>query len=215
METNQTKFWKGDFGDQYTDRCSVSQEEWDKYYLKSYGVTKIEINRAFVSGWPEDVKILEVGCNVGLQLGGLQRMGFKNLYGIELSPYAAEKAKEITKGVNIINASGFDIPYKDNYFDVVCTNGVLIHIAPDDHKTIMSEIFRCSKKFIWGFEYYSEKFTNINYRGNENYLWKGDFAGIYMNLFPNLKMVKKQMYPYINETEKGNVDYMFLLEKRQ
>ncbi len=215
METNQTKFWKGDFGTEYTNRNSRTQEEWDQYYLKSYGLTKIEMNKPFISDLPHDIKILEVGCNTGMQLAGLQRMGFKNLYGIELSPYATEKSKEFTEGINIINASGFDIPYKDNYFDVVCTNGVLIHIAPVDHKTIMSEIFRCSKKYIWGFEYYSEKLTNINYRGNENYLWKGDFAGIYMNIFPNLKLVKKQMYPYVSETEKGNVDCMFLLEKIQ
>lgn len=215
METKQTKFWQGEFGNQYTDRCSTTQEECDQYYMKSYGITKIEMNKAFISDLPEDIKILEVGCNIGLQLIFLQRMGFKNLYGIELSAYATEKSKEFTKGINIINASGFDIPYKDNYFDVVCTNGVLIHIAPDDHKKIMSEIFRCSKKYIWGFEYFSEKITNINYRDNENFLWKGDFAGIYMKNFPNLKLVKKQMYPYISEAEKGNVDCMFLLEKIQ
>jgi len=57
-------------------------------------------------------------------------MGFTNLYGIELQWYAVEKAKEYTKGINIIQGSGFDIPFKDGYFDLVITNGVLIHIAP-------------------------------------------------------------------------------------
>ena len=41
--------------------------------------------------------------------------------------YAVEKGKENTKGINIIQGSAFDLPYKDNYFDLVCTNGVLIH----------------------------------------------------------------------------------------
>lgn len=213
METQQTKFWQGDFGDEYTLRNTRNQQEWDQFYLDYFGITKIKMNEKFTQDWKMDYKILEVGCNTGMQLNGLQLMGFSNLYGIELTEFATEKAKENTKGINIINASGFDIPFKDNYFDVVCTNGVLIHISPNDLKQVMSEMVRCSSKYIWGFEYYSEEFKSINYRGNSNYLWKGDYANIFLEHFPNLKLVKKEFFPYINDSEKGNVDFMYLLEK--
>jgi len=71
----------------------------------------------------ENKRILEVGCNVGNQLRMLQRMGFNNLYGIELQQYAIEKAKALTKRINIIHGVADDIPFKDGYFDMVFTSG--------------------------------------------------------------------------------------------
>lgn len=213
MQTKQVDFWKGTFGKEYTDRNSLSPEAWDNFYRTTWGLTKLEMNEKFIGHLDRNARILEVGCNTGMQLGGLQRMGFTNLYGIELQPYAAEKAKEYTSNVNIICGSGFDIPYKDNYFELVCTNGVLIHISPADLPKIMDEMYRCSSKYIWGFEYYAEKVTDINYRGNKGFLWKADYAQLFMNRFPDLELVKKEIFPYITEAEKGNSDCMYLLEK--
>lgn len=213
MELNkQEQFWSGDFGKEYTDRNSRNQADWDNFYLDNWGITKPELNEKFLGFLPKDSKILEVGCNTGMQLVGLQRGGFKEIYGIELQPYAVQKAKEFTENINIIQGSGFDIPFKDNYFDVVCTNGVLIHISPDNLLKIMAEMVRCSKKYIWGWEYYAAETTTINYRGNNDYLWKADYAQIFIDNF-GLKLVKKEVYPYVNQAESGNADCMYLLEK--
>ena len=212
IKTKQIDFWTGDFGKEYTDRSSHSAEEWDKFYIDTWGKTKIEMNQNFLGSLPKDIKILEVGCNTGMQLNGLQRMGFENIYGVELQAYAVEEAKKFTKNINILCGSGFDLPFKDNYFDVVCTNGVLIHISPDDLPKIMGEMYRCSKKYIWGFEYFSENVTEINYRGNKNYLWKADYANLFIKQFPDLKLVKREKYPYVANPE--NVDHMYLLEKQ-
>ena len=212
MQTKQTEFWKGDFGKEYTDRNSHSQEDWDQFYMTTWGKTKIDMNAGFIGHLPKESRILEVGCNTGMQLNGLQRMGFTQLYGIELQPYAAEEAKKYTRNVNVICGSGFDIPFKDGFFDIVCTNGVLIHISPDDLPKIMAEMYRCSRKYIWGFEYFAENTTAINYRGHTNYLWKADYAALFMQQFPDLKLVKKEMFPYTDNPQ--NVDYMYLLEKQ-
>ena len=211
MQTPQTDFWKGDFGKEYTDRSSYSNEDWDNFYLKTWGQTKMAMNNNFIGQLPKNIKILEVGCNVGLQLNGLQRMGFENIYGIELQSYAVEQAKKFTENINILCGSGFDIPFKDNYFDLVCTNGVLIHISPSDLPEIMNEMYRCSNKYVMGFEYYAEKTIAINYRGNANCLWKADYASLFIQQFPSLKLIKKEMYPYLEHS--GNVDCMYLLEK--
>jgi pseudaminic acid biosynthesis-associated methylase len=213
METSQIKFWSGDFGKEYTDRNSRSQAEWDNFYIENYGTTKINMNEQFIGSLNKSAKILEIGCNTGMQLAGLQRIGFEQLYGIEIQKYAVQRAKEFTQNINIIFGSGFDVPFKDNYFDVVCTNGVLIHIAPDDLPKLMAEMVRTSKKYIWGFEYYADNITNINYRGNEGFLWKADYANIFLNNFPNLRLVKKEIYSFVNDKEKGNKDCMYLLEK--
>jgi pseudaminic acid biosynthesis-associated methylase len=212
MENKQNKFWKGDFGVEYTERCCLSIEEWDKYYLNNFGIKRSEINVEFIGSIHKDSKILEVGSNVGLELTGIQRMGFHNLFGIDIQPFAVEKSKEVTKNINIICASGFDIPFKDDYFDIVYTTGVLIHIAPENIDKIMDEIYRCSKKYIWGFEYFAESYTSINYRGNEDFLWKANFADLYLKRFKDLKLTKKKIFHYIN-SDSGNKDCMFLLEK--
>jgi pseudaminic acid biosynthesis-associated methylase len=211
METEQTDFWSGSFGKEYTERNTRTPEEWDQFYKDVYGVTKLKINQALIGHLPREIKILEVGCNTGMQLEGLQRMGFTNLYGAELQEYAVEKAKKYTRGINIIQASGFDLPFRDAYFDLVCTNGVLIHIAPGDLKSFMSEMIRCSKRYIMGFEYFSEQAENINYRGNENKLWKADYADLFTQSFPQLKQTRKILYPYLQNPQLQDAAY--LLEK--
>lgn len=214
MKTVQENFWGKDFGKEYSDRNSwQSDSEWDKFYMENWGATKIDINNAVLQDLPKDARILEVGCNIGMQLRGFQRMGFTNLYGIELQQYAVEKAKQITENINIIQGSAFDLPFRDNYFDLVCTNGVLIHIAPADHKAFMSEVYRTTKKYIMGWEYFAPEVTDINYRGNTGFLWKADFGKIYQDNFPGLAVVTKKQYPYVSIAEKGNADEIFLLTK--
>jgi pseudaminic acid biosynthesis-associated methylase len=209
--TEQEEFWAGEFGKEYTDRNSRDPKVWDQFYLDNWGVTKSEINAKLLKDLPKDIKILEVGSNTGMQLKCFQDMGFTNIYGVELQSYAVEKSKEYTKGINIIQGSGFDLPFKDNYFDLVCTNGVLIHIHPNDHSKIMSEMVRCSKKYVMGFEYYSPETLDVNYRGNAGFLWKADFAKIFTDSFPNLTEVRRDYYKYV---QNDNVDYAYLLEKK-
>jgi pseudaminic acid biosynthesis-associated methylase len=213
MKTQQTEFWESEFGKEYTDRNTFTPEDWNKWYLENFGISKDDLNKKFLSGLDKNARILEVGCNIGQQLVALQRLGFTNLYGVELQAYAVEKAKSITKNINIIQGSGFDLPFKDNYFDMVFTNGVLIHIHPDDLDKIMKEMIRTSKKLIWGFEYYAEQPTQIKYRGHEGFMWKMDYAERFRQIDPSLKVSMKEVLPYLTEQHKGNADCMYLLSK--
>ena len=212
IKTQQEEFWSTDFGKEYSDRNSwQSDKEWDQFYIDTWGKTKLEINNLVMSNLPKNIRILEVGCNIGQQLRGYQRMGFQNLYGLELQHYAVEKAKENTKGINIIQGSGFDLPFKDGFFDLVCTNGVLIHIAPKDHAKFMSEVIRCTSKYVMGWEYFSDEITDINYRGNKGFLWKADFAKIYQKLNGSLAQLSNHKVPYVDNSI--NQDEIFLLSK--
>ncbi|CDG36745.1 MAG TPA: methyltransferase domain-containing protein [Acetivibrio thermocellus] len=214
MMTNlQEKTWAGQFGKYYTDRCTFSPEELDSLYKREYGISREEMNTRFLSGLGlENKRILEVGCNVGNQLRMLQRMGFNNLYGIELQQYAIEKAKALTKRINIIHGVADDIPFKDGYFDMVFTSGVLIHISPGNINRVLDEIYRCSREYIWGFEYYADDYTEVNYRGHESLLWKTNFPKLYLDRFPELELVKEEKFKYLYN---DNVDVMFLLRKRK
>jgi len=214
MKTEQENFWSGDFGKNYTDRNSRQNDEFNKIYQTWYGIARTKMNQDFLGCLPRDFRILEVGCNTGMQLGCLKSMGFTSLYGIELQDYAVQKAKEYTEGINIIQGSAFDIPFKDNFFDLVFTSGVLIHIEPNNLSKVFAEMDRCSNKYIWGFEYYAENTTSINYRGNEGFLWKANYGKLMRDQFKNLSLVKEELYSYITDAEKGNVDFMYLLEKK-
>ncbi len=207
--TVQEQFWKSDFGNDYTERNYFSDKQLDDFYIGNLGISRSKINKDFLDKLKIG-NILEVGCNVGNQLSLLQAQGFKNLYGIDIFPQAVELAKTHTKNINIIQASAFDLPFKDNYFDLVFTSGVLIHISPKNIKKAMKEIYRVSKKYIWGFEYYNNNHITIPYRGNKNRLWKGNFAKMYLDLSPKLELVKEKMYKYLNS---DNVDSGFLLKK--
>ncbi len=214
MKNKQVDFWSGEFGKAYTDRNTRSHDDWNNSYVDKYGFSKLEINERALQGISREIRILEVGCNTGQQLEGLMRQGFENLYGVELQWYAVEKAKELLKHVNIIQGSGFDLPFKDGFFDLVMTNGVLIHIEPEDLKDFMGEIVRCSSKYVFGFEYYSPVTREITYRGNDGYLWKSDYCQMYKEFFPELSVKKMEVIPYIREDQKGNSDCLFLLEKK-
>ena len=210
--TKQEHFWNSEFGKEYTDRNDWNDDDgWDKIYKDTWGMTKLEINDKVLREIPRDIKILEVGCNYGAQLRGFQRMGFENLYGVELQSYAVEKSKEKYQGLNIIQGSGFDLPFKDGFFDLVCTNGVLIHISPNDHYGFMKEIYRCSKKYIMGWEYYNQELKELNYRDHAGFMWKADFAKIYQANFPGLVLKNEVLVKYIAS---NNQDSIFLLNKQ-
>ena len=138
-DTEQAAFWRSKFGDEYTDRNIYSTEELDEFYKKTYNVTATDMYQESLRGLSIS-SCLEVGSNVGNQLKLLQKLGYQNLYGVEINAYAVQKAKELTKNINIIEGSAFDIPFKDGYFDLVFTAGVLIHIHPDDLRRVMKEI---------------------------------------------------------------------------
>lgn len=209
--TNQMQEWAGDFGKEYTDRNAMSVEEVELLYKGYFGITRTEMNRRFVGDLDRNIKILEVAANIGNQLCLLQNMGFKSLYGIELQPYAVELAKNRTKGINIIQGSAFDIPFKDGFFDLVFTSGLLIHISPDDINEVLKEIYRCTKLYIWGMEYFAEAYTEVSYRGHSDLLWKTNFPKMFLDHFRKLRPINVQHFKYLSN---DNVDVMFLLQKQ-
>jgi SAM-dependent methyltransferase len=91
--------------------------------------------------------VLDVGCGAGFDLIVASRMVGQDgkVCGIDLTPEMAEKAKRNLKqyGVqsyNIQIAGAESIPYPDNIFDVIISNGVL-NLSPLKEKSFR-EIYR-------------------------------------------------------------------------
>jgi pseudaminic acid biosynthesis-associated methylase len=213
MRTQQMEFWLGEFGKQYTDRNTLNPSQLNQLYFDSLGITRDQMNSEMLGSLPKDIRILEIGSNIGQQLEGLRRLNFSRLFGIELQWYAVEYLKNHTKDMTVLQGSGLEIPFKTSSFGLVFTSGVLIHIAPENIPIFMGEIYRVTSQYIWGFEYYAEKYTDINYRGNIDVLWKADFASIFLSQYPDLTLVQKKLYPYTSQRGLGNIDCMYLLKK--
>jgi len=211
-ETPELSVWNSEFGREYTDRNALTLDGMEELYTKNYGRSRTDLNKVFLNDMDRSIRILEVGSNVGNQLLCLQKMRFTNLYGIEPQSYAVELSKSRTKGINIIEADAFSIPFREEFFDLVFTSGVLIHIGPKDIGRAMVEIHRCSKRYIFGFEYFSQEHEAVEYRGKKDLLWKADFPMVYMQTCPDLKLVRSEPIKYLSN---DNVDVMFLLEKQQ
>lgn len=211
MNNEQEKFWKGNFGNNYISRNKFrNQKEFDNFYIRRYGETKKNINLKFLKGINKNKPILEVGCNIGNQLKIFEDIGFKKLFGIDINIKSLKKAKK-NINLNIVESSGFDIPFKDNYFNLVFTNNVLIHIHPKNLDKIFDEIYRVSNKYIFGFEYFNDKLIEIKYRNYKNKLWKGDYANILLKKYKNLRLVKEKIYE--NKDVKNIYDKIYLLKK--
>jgi pseudaminic acid biosynthesis-associated methylase len=206
----QRQFWKGNFGKDYLKRNLFTPAQLNKNYNTMFGVTRGAMNKEFLDSLPRNIRILEVGANYGMQLQSLQKMGFTNLYGVELNPSVADFGRKRVRGINLIEGDALNLPFRDCYFDLVFTSGVLIHIAPKDRAKAMKEIYRCSNKYIWGFEYFAKKSQEIVYRGNKDRLWKTNFPALFQKQFPKLKLVKQRLYNYKGET---NEDVMYLFKK--
>lgn len=210
--TRQIEEWAGNFGKEYTDRNALSLDEMELLYKERYGITRTEMNSRFIGDFDRDMKVLEVGSNIGNQLLCLQKAGFNRLYGIELQSYAVELSKSRTKSINIIEGCAFDIPFKDGFFDLAFTSGLLIHIAPADISKVLDEMYRCTRQYIWCTEYYADVYTEVHYQGHDDLLWKTNFSRLFLDHFSDLRLVKEAHFKYLDS---DNVDVMFLLQKEK
>ncbi len=182
--TPQVSAWAGEFGQRYTDRNQTDPTNLLPAFRAMLGDLKPR-------------RILEVGCNRGHNLAALEQLFPEaQLVGIEPNRYAISIARQSGKTFAVLEGNAFELPFKDGYFDLVYTAGVLIHIAPQDLGRATAEIHRVSGRNILCAEYYAEQETVIPYHGHSNLLWKRDFRRHYLESYPDLREVRQG---YLND----------------
>jgi pseudaminic acid biosynthesis-associated methylase len=214
--TEQLSTWTSTFGREYTDRNTMSVDEMDQSFGTQFGIRKSEIYRELIgSSRLAAGRVLEVGCNIGLQLALLERANpGLELHGVEPQAYALGRARSLAPNRHFHQGTAFALPFEDASFDLVMTNGVLIHIAPDHWATALGEIHRVSRRFIWCHEYYAPETAEVRYHGQAGLLWKTDFAARYRELFPSLREIAVRYYPYSEACGGPDlVDQVVLFEK--
>ena len=177
---DQLDVWQSEFGDAYTDR---NETDW-RIRLEAFNhmFEGLTINR-----------VLEVGCNRGHNLRALSEIldAKTEIVGVEPNRYALELARQASSKSGALFGQASDLPFKDGYFDMVFTAGVLIHIPPADLPKVLAEIHRASGRYILAIEYFADEDTPINYRGQDDLLWKRNFLEHYKNQFSDLDVIKE------------------------
>ena len=93
------------------------------------------------------VTVLDAGCGEGFSLVSLRRSKIGKIYeGVDYSHDAIRLGKKLYPKLNIKLGNVYELPYKDNAFDLVICTEVLEHLEKP-HKAL-SEIKRVAKKHI-------------------------------------------------------------------
>lgn len=178
METSQLALWRSEFGRDYTDRNDRELPE------------RVASWRRLLDGIAP-ARVLEVGCNVGWNLEYLRRLGAGELYGVEPQAYAVERARRRGPAFGVVQGTAFDLPFRDGWFDLAFTSGVLIHIAGEQIGAALDEIYRVSRRWIVAIEYDHPTEQEVRYRGHAAALWKRDHGALWQARYPSLRRVRR------------------------
>lgn len=171
--------WNSEFGDDYVDRNQTVGDHRAPFW------------KMILSEFPSQ-SVLEVGCNIGANLQWIASLvPPHNVYGIDVNKKALRELRERVPDVNSLWCPARDLPFRDRWFDMVFSMGVLIHQPESTLPLVMSEIVRCSKRYVLCVEYHSEETVELAYRDQTGALFKRNYLRIYQELFPELELRKQ------------------------
>ena len=176
--------WAGDFGDTYTERNVADKASVDgRIHMWR------RVLRPLSSALPESC--LEVGANVGINLRALRALHAIEMYALE--PNAKARGvlvrDDVVPAGHVLDGSAENIDLADERVDLVFTSGVLIHLDPKRLEAACREMHRVARRYLLTIEYFASEPEEKTYRGEEGLLFKRDFGGFWLDLFPTLTLV--------------------------
>lgn len=169
--------WAGEFGDAYSDRnaeAGIGRDAFWGMLLSKYPVRRV----------------LEVGCNTGANLQWIApQLAPGETYGIDVNHEAISRLRKRVPTANAIVSPARELPFRDRWFDLSFTTGVLIHQPESTLPLVMAEIVRVSRGLVLCGEYYSPETVEVPYRGMHGALFKRDYGRLYGELFPELRLI--------------------------
>ncbi len=115
-----------------------------KFTCERFKKNKINPNKFF-----KNKIVLDAGCGSGKFSATIAKLGAKKVYGLDLGEkglnFAKKQAlkKKYCSKIKYIKGSLLNIPFKNNYFDVIFSNGVVHHTA--NYNKCISEFSRVLK----------------------------------------------------------------------
>lgn len=204
-KTEQEEFWSGEFGDQYVER---NKQDW----MLASNIAMFSDIFQYVDN-KNAASVIEFGSNIGLNLMAIKKI-IPNIQmgAIEINKKASEQLAKNIEGVKIYNNSILESDINEKY-DIVLIKGVLIHIDPHELNEVYRKLYETSKRYILVAEYYNPSPVTIKYRGEENKLFKRDFAGEILDKYKDLRLVTYGFKYYRDSLFPQDDINWFLLEK--
>ena len=166
-------FWKDEYKEEYMKKNASFDavkgvEAWKKMLNKS-----------------ENIKsIIECGCNIGRNIDFLKQIDPQfDISAIDVNETAINFVKDQYDITDTFVGRIEDSSFEKNYFDLVFTMGVLIHVDPEELHANAEKIVGMSKKYVLVGEYFNRTPTMITYQGKENLLFKRDFGTYFLENF--------------------------------
>ena len=207
FKTPQEEFWAGEFGDEYINRNQ------GKYVLAA----NLEFFSKALAKAAKMQSCIEFGANIGNNLQALKIL-YPDLkqFAIEINPSAVNELRKFMPETNVFQTSilDFEPSIVAGGCDVAIIKGVLIHINPEFLATVYKKLYSVAKRYILVCEYYNPTPITVNYRGHTERLFKRDFAGEMMDLFPDLELLDYGFSYHRDRNFPQDDITWFLMEKR-
>lgn len=213
MSDECEEFWSGEFGDEYTKRNEKHEllaarvdffrtvlggieamEQFDtatvlKILASKDDIFRSESNRVSNNLRDTQIKVIEFGANIGMNMRALENIGFKyrDMRAIEINKSACEALQKLP-GLQVVNASMFDMPANPTeQYDLVLSMGLLIHIPPERLEQAYDLLFAYCKPdgHVLMTEYFAPTPTEVPYRGESGKLWRRDYGGDFLRRYGN------------------------------
>ena len=171
------------------------QNLWDdEYFENRYGMQKI-YNLIQQQG-NNKLRILDIGCGNCKLLEKLKGLGH-DVYGIDLSALRVLKNRQKLK--NIVFAYAEDIPFEDDFFDIVIAQEVLEHVF--NLESSLSEIKRILKPD--GISYIQVPYLNYVESVNHLRVFSEETLNYWINKY--LKVENIELIPYKIGNKANNI----------
>lgn len=175
--TSQAKYWKSVSGDAYIERNRSDVLHSSNLALFSRMLEGLN---------PTPRTGLELGANIGMNFRALSSLIPAFDYtGVEVNENAVS---ELANNPCVAVHSSIEDYQVTQKFDLVFTKGVLIHLPPSSLPSTYEKLHKASAKWILIAEYYAPEPTEVTYRGRNDLLFKRDFAGEMLDMFPDLQL---------------------------
>ena len=203
FKTDQEAFWAGEFGDEYIDR--------------NIGPELIATNLAVFAKVLERTNgiksLIEFGSNRGLNIEALRLLLPKaEVSAIEINQKAV-KQLEIIDDLKVYHQSILEF-VPDYKRDLAFIKGVLIHINPECLGAVYDALYQSSTRYICIMEYYNPTPVEVQYRGHTGKLFKRDFTGEMLDMYPDLSLLDYGFFYRRDNNFPCDDATWFLLEKR-
>lgn len=136
------------------------QFDHDSYFVEAQNLlhSRLEMNNIVIAGLSE-AKVLDQGCGGGRYTVAWKLLGARQCVGLDISEIGIADAQKRMIEANIsdvsyVHGSVLDMPFEDNSFDIVYSNGVLHH--SDNWEQGIAEQMRVMKKGSFGWNYLIE-----------------------------------------------------------